>query len=203
MKTYAKVFCSALILSLIILAGCSQKPVVNDIWIDEPYYDRQYGSVLVIGVAEKITFRNIFEGELVNKLKNTGIEAIPSTVILPYDSMLTREAVLSAVEKYAIDSVLITSLVGRDTKTIYYSTENSNYTNPYSWNRFIGNAARPSRESGKYEVEILFLKTNLYDVSSEKLVWSLTSETEFKYQMKSLNAAIKLIINKLREDGLI
>ena len=197
MNTNTKVLYCALILFLIILAGCSQKPAVNDIWLDETYYERQYESVLVIGIAEKITFRNLFEGNLVSQLRKIGIEAFPSYEILPYTNMLTREAVLTAVQKYAIDSVLITSLVGRDIKTIYYSEGNADYSNPYSYSRFIGNAARPSRETGKYEVEILFLKTNLYDVSSEKLVWSMTSLTEFKYQMKSLNAAIKLIINKL------
>ena len=205
MNTNTKVLYCALILLLMILAGCSTKPVVNDIWLDEIYYGRQYETVLVIGIAEKITFRNLFEGNLVSQLRKTGIEAFPSYEILPYTNMLTREAVLAAVEKYAIDSVLITSLVGRDKKTIYYSEGNADYSNPYSYNRFVNDAIYgPGRGgTGSYDIDVLFLKTNLYDVTSEKLVWSLTSETEFKYQMKSLNAAIKLIINKLREDGLI
>ena len=205
MNTNTKVFYCALILSLIILAGCSKKPAVNDIWLDETYYGRQYESVLVIGIAEKITFRNLFEGNLVSQLRKTGIEAFPSYEILPYTNMLTREAVLTAVKKYAIDSVLITSLVGRDKKTIYYSEGNADYSNPYSYNTFVNDAIySPGRGgTGSYDIDVLFLKTNLYDVTSEKLVWSMVSETEFKYKTNSLNAAIKLVIDKLREDGLI
>ena len=205
MNTNTKVLYCALILLLMILAGCSTKPVVNDIWLDEIYYGRQYESVLVVGAAEKITFRNLFEGNLVSQLRRIGVEAFPSYEILPYTNMLTREAVLAAVEKYAIDSVLITSLVGRDKKTIYYSEGNADYSNPYSYNRFVNDAIYGSGRggTGSYDIDVLFLKTNLYDVTSEKLVWSLVSETEFKYKTNSLDAAIKLVIDKLREDGLI
>jgi len=203
MNTNTKVFYCALILSLIILAGCSKKQAVTDIWLDETYYGRQYETVLVIGIAEKITFRNLFEGNLVSQLRKTGIEAFPSYEILPYTNMLTREAVLTAVQKYAIDSVLITSLVGRDTKTIYYSEGNADYSNPYSYSSFVNNAINKSGQTGSYDIDVLFLKTNLYDVTSEKLVWSMVSETEFKYKTNSLNAAIKLVIDKLRADGLI
>ena len=203
MNANAKVFCCALILSLMVLAGCAKKVAVNDIWIDETYYDRQYESVLVIGLAEKITFRNLFEGNLVNQLRRAGVEAFPSYEILPYTNMLNREAVLTAVAKYGIDSVLVTSLVGTDIKTIYYSDQNASYSNPYSYSRFINDAVNRSDSTASYDVGILFLKTNLYDVNSEKLVWSLTSETEFTYRANSLNDAVKLVIDMLRNDGLI
>lgn len=200
MKTYVKTISSLLILLAIVLAGCAKKPVVTDLWIDETYDGRQYGKVLVIGLAEKITFRNLFEGELVNQLKSKGIDAVPSYEILPYNYMLTREMVLTAVEKSDIDSVLITSLVERNKKTIYYSLQG---TNPYSYYNGLYDAIRRPSQTASYDVDILFLKTNLYDVQSEKLIWSLISESEFKYKIESLNSAISLIIDKLREDGLI
>jgi len=200
MKTYTKLFCSALLLFLITLAGCSKKPTVADRWMDEAYDGRQYGKILVIGAAEKITFRNLFEGEFVNQFKSQGIDAIPSYEILPYNNMLTRETVLSAVEKSDIDSVLITSLVERSQKKIYYS---KNTGNPYAYyNTLYPGIQRPDK-TASFEVEILLLKSNLYDVRSEKLIWSMTSESEFMYKFKSMSSAITLVINKLREDGLI
>lgn len=96
MKAYTKLFSSILTLSLIILAGCAKNPTVTDLWVDEAYDGKQYGKILVIGAAEKITFRNLFEGEFVKQLKSRGIEAIPSYVILPDNAMLTREIILSA-----------------------------------------------------------------------------------------------------------
>lgn len=200
MKIFAKLFCGLLVLFLINLGACAQKPTVTDLWLDDTYDGRQYGKILVIGAAEKITFRNLFEGELVQQLQKMGIEAIPSYEILPYNNMLTRETVLSAVEKYDVDCVLITSLVDRTKKTVYYSLKG---TNPYTYYNGLYDEIRRPGQTASYDVDILFLKTNLYDVQSEKLVWSMISESEFKYKSKSLNSAISLVISKLRENGLI
>lgn len=200
MKTYAKLLGSILVLFAVALNGCAKKPTVTEISLDENYDGRQYGRILVIGAAEKITFRNLFEGELVNQLRKKGVDAVPSYEILPYNYMLTREAVISAVEKYDIDSVLITSLVERDKKTIYYSLQG---TNPYTYYNGLYDAIRRPGKTASYDVDILYLKTNLYDVQTEKLVWSMISESEFKYAIESFNLAINLIINQLRKDGLI
>ena len=201
MKIYAKLFCSLLMLFLLGLAGCASKPAVTDFWIDETLDGRKFERILVIGAAEKITFRNLFEGELVNQLKSRGIDAVPSYEVLPYNNMLTREAVLSAVEKYEIDSVLITSLVERSKKTVFYSTNAGG--NPYVYYNNIYSSMRSPGNTASYDIEILFLKTNLYDVQSEKLVWSMTSESEYKYNIKSINSAIELVINKLQKDSII
>jgi len=45
------------------LNACSSIPKTTEIWMDEAYDGKQYGKILVIGAAEKITFRNLFEGE--------------------------------------------------------------------------------------------------------------------------------------------
>ena len=200
MKLYAKLFNSALILFLITLSGCSKKPTITELWMDDTLEGMQYGKILVIGAAEKITFRNLFEGELVSQLKSKGIDAIPSYEILPYNNMLTRETVLSAVEESEIDSVLITSLVERSKRTVHYSVDGGN---PYVYYNGLYKTINSPSKTASYEIEILFLKTNLYDVSTEKLVWSMTSESEYRYNIKSLNSAISLIIAKLKEDGLI
>jgi len=200
MKIHIKLFCSALILFLIILTGCNKNPTVTDISLDEAYDGKQYGKILVIGAAEKITFRNLFEGEFIKQLKSRGVESIPSTVILPDTKMLTRENILSAIEKSDIDSVLITSLADRSKKEVYYSIAGNS---PYTYYNGIMRAHRGSGKTSSYDIDILFLKTNLYDVRSEKLIWSMTSESEFKSDTKSLNSAIKFIISKLQEDGLL
>ena len=200
MKTYAKLFNSILILFLITLAGCTKSPTVTDIWMDEAFDGKKYEKILVIGAAEKITARSLLEAEVVNQLKSQGTEAIRSYIILPDNAMLTREIILSAVEKSDIDSVLITVLADRSKKTVYYQAGGS----PYGYYNSIYPSIHSSRgTTASYDIEILFLKTNLYDVKSEKLIWSMTYEFEFLHKAKSLNSAVNLVINKLREDGLI
>ncbi len=200
MKTHVKLFCGALLLFLIIFTGCTQKPTVTDMWMDEAYDGKQYGKILVIGVAEKITYRTLFEGELVKQLKSQGVEAIPSYVFLPDNKRLTREIILSAIEKSDIDSVLITSLANRSKRTVYYSIGGSN---PYEYYNGISDTMHNSGGTASYDIDILFLKTNLYDARSEKLIWSMTSESEIRYNFKFISFAATLVINKLRDDDLI
>ena len=200
MRTYAEIFYCILIL-LLLVTGCTKSPTVTDFRMDEAYDGKQYGKILVIAAAEKLTFRSIFEGELVKQLKSRGIDAIRSYVILPDNKMLTREIILSAIEKSDIDSVLITSLAGRSKETVFYYQSGDD---PYTYyNRSISDLGPVGGGVSSYDIEILFLKTNLYDVRSEKLIWSMTLESKIRYNSKSLNRAITLIINKLRDDELI
>jgi hypothetical protein len=200
MKVHTKLFCSILILFVVTLAGCTKKSAATDLFIDEAYDGKQYGNVLVIGLAEKMTFRNLFEGQIVRQLKERGVEAVPSYIILPENKELTREIVLSAIEKSNIDNVLITSLAGKSTKTVLYSTSD---VNPYTYFNSSYSLIQNSGTKPSYNVEVLFLKTNLYDVSSEKLVWSMAYESEVTYNTKSLSSVVTFVINQLRDDGLI
>jgi hypothetical protein len=201
MKVSVKIFSSILILSLITLAGCTKSPTVSDLSMDEAYVGEKYGNILVIGAAEKITFRNLFEGELVRQLENRGVGAVASTLVLPDSDMLTRDIILTAIRKSDIDSVLITSLADRSMKEVYYSI---NAQDPYVYHSSIRGTFRTgSGPTASYGIDILFLKSNLYDVRTEKLIWSMTSESEFKDTDKSLKSAVKFLVNKLRDDGLI
>jgi hypothetical protein len=147
-----------------------------------------------------MTFRNLFEGQIVRQLKERGVEAVPSYIILPENKELTREIVLSAIEKSNIDIVLITSLAGKSKKTVLYSTSD---INPYTYFNSSYSLIQYSGTKPSYNVEVLFLKTNLYDVSSEKLVWSMAYESEVTYNTKSLSSVVTFVVNQLRDDGLI
>ena len=61
-KIHTKLFSSIFIFFITTLAGCTPKTAVTDLFIDEAYDGKHYGNVLVIGLADKMTFRNLFEG---------------------------------------------------------------------------------------------------------------------------------------------
>jgi hypothetical protein len=192
--------CLSVILFLLITA-CTA-PKVTDNWMDEAYKESKIEKVLVIGAAKKITFRNLFEGMLVEQLNQKGIEAIPSYTLIQPDKMLSKKTILKTVEKHNIDAVIITVLADRQEKTKYYSAPSVNYFNFYS--SVYGVYGPLSRAGAKsYEVSILFLKTNLYDVKTEKLIWTITSESELQYNIDSMEAATELIIESLAKDGFI
>ena len=202
MNNYLKPYLGIFFLVLISLNGCSPALKTTEVWMDETYTGSQITKVLVVGVAEKITFRTLFEGHFAEQLTKKGIEAIPSYTVMQPHETLSKATVLPLVEKLGIDTVIVTSLIDRKKKTVYYQVDSGNLYTYYSGVRGISVSGR-SGSTASYDVPILVLKTNLYDVGTEKLFWSVTSESEYRYNMKSLNSAIDFVINTLAEDDLI
>ena len=90
--------------------------------------------------------------------------------------MLTREIILAAIEKSDIDGVLITTLADNK-KKVHYTIEGAN---PYVYYINIHDAMYGPGRISLYDIKILFLKTNFYDLDMEKLIWSMTSESEYR-----------------------
>ena len=202
MNNYLKPYLGIIFLVLISLNGCSSVPKTTEVWMDETYTSSQITKVLIVGVAEKITFRTLFEGYFAKQLAQKGIEAIPSYTVMQPHETLSKSTILPLVEKLGIDTVIVTSLIDKKQKTVYYQVDSGNLYTYYSGIRGISVSGQ-SGSTGSYDVPILVLKTNLYDVGTEKLFWSVTSESEYRYNMKSLNSAIDFVISTLAEDDLI
>jgi hypothetical protein len=187
-------------LSLVMLNACSSVPKTTEIWMDEAYVGSRVNKVLVIGVAEKITFQTLFEGKFADQLKKKGLEAVPSYTVMQPNQSLSKATVLPLVEKLGIDAVIVTSLIDRKEKTVFYQVNSGNLYNYYNG---MQSTYVKSGKTASYKVPILVLRTNLYDVNTEKLVWSITSESEFSYKMDSLDSAIEFLIKSLAKDSLI
>jgi hypothetical protein len=113
---------------------------------------------------------------------------------------LSKATVLPLVEKLGIDTVIVTSLIDRKEKTVFYQVNSGNLYNYYNGMQSI---YVKSGKTASYKVPILVLRTNLYDVNTEKLVWSITSESEFSYKMDSIDSAIEFLIKSLAKESLI
>lgn len=200
MITYLKLCCLFTVLWLPIFAGCAKTPTITDISSNESYEGLHYENILVIGAATKITFRNLLEGKLTKQLQDHGLSPLPSYGILPYSNNLTRQTVLNAVEKSGIEGILFICLIESGKKDSFDSIDKSN---PYIFYEnfqkiMAGASASSSREEQKF-----FLTSCLYDAKTEKQIWSLTTESDFKYKIKSLNVAVSLVIKQLLARGLI
>ena len=178
---------------LIALAGCVKSPTVYEHWMDETYKGKQYEKILIIGVADKVTGRSLFEGEVARQLQSRGVEAVRSYTILPDNEMLTKEIILNVVREFNIDGVLFTFVADRRNKTVYY--QNADLYTYYNNVMNVGATA-------SYDIEVLSLITNFYDVKSEGRIWTMDYDFE-RRGVKTFNLAIKFVIDTLQKDGLI
>jgi hypothetical protein len=181
------------------MASCATTNLTS-VWKDVDY-SGSIGKVFIIGAAEKANVRKVFESEFVNQLRSRGIDAVPSNEFIPYEKMLDKETILSKVKELNIDKVLITQLTERkkveylpagygSASDVWYSYREINY--------------KESCKLGYACEELVALETNLYDVRTEKLIWSALSETSIEDgQYNLIRSFIKAIIDNLSEKELL
>jgi hypothetical protein len=189
MKRTLRTFVVPAILLSFILMSCASTKLLST-WKDNTY-SGNVKNVLIIVVAEKPGVRRVFERAYAFQLKSYGVDAVTSYSIIPADKMMEKDAILSKIEGMSVDSVLITSLVSRQT----IIPENTRWYGHYS--RAYGRS---------YAQDIVNVETALYDVKSEMLIWSALSETTMltgDSTMREIPPFVEIILKNLSKDNLI
>jgi len=173
--------------------------------VNEAYKGKPVSNILVIGITGNEDSRRSFERKFVAQLKLAGVEGISSedAIPMPADLELKKETILKAVNQFKNDAVIITHLIDKEEKEVftrggeadrgYYGFYHSRYTYSYARDPGYSNTSKTIR-----------LETNLYDVKTEKLIWSGQSKTLSKDSKDQIiNDVIKVVINDLQNNKLI
>jgi len=162
------------LLVVVALGACaSTKPM--ETWVDERYRGKPVSNILVIGVTDENTIRRTFENRFVARLKAAGVNAVSSADAVSTSDVLKldKDAILRAVAKYSNDSVLITRLMGVEEKKAYHPPQY--YGGFYG---YYGHYYTLMHSPGYYTSHTFYrLETVLYDVRTEKPIWSVLSRT--------------------------
>jgi hypothetical protein len=171
--------------------------------VDDAFKGKPVSDILVIAITGNEHNRRTFEKKFVARLKSVGVDAIASeeAIPMPADLELKKETILDAVHQYNNDAVIITHVIGKEEKDSYTRAD-------IDRNRFFGfyrsryrSAHSPGYASTSTTVR---LETNLYDVKTEKLMWSGKSKTWSKDSKDQIiNDVIKTVINDLQKNKLI
>ena len=172
-------------------------------WVDETYHGKPVSNILVIAVTHKEDNRQSFEDKFVSQLKVSGVEAVSSynVIPIPADLELKKEEILKVVKKLKNDAVIITHLVGIEEKESYTPPEQDRggYYGHYGW------AYGYTHEPGFYRTHtIVRLATHLYDVKTEKLIWSGESESlDPGSTNQIIDDVIEVLIKDLQKNNLL
>jgi hypothetical protein len=186
----------------IFIVACAGTKLTHT-WVDETYHAKPVSDILVIGVTYKKENRESFEDNFVAQLKNIGIEAVSSADVIPMpsDLELKKDEILEAVKKFKNDAVIITHLVGVGEKESYTRPERDrgDYFGYYAW------AFSSTHEPGYYRTKTLVrLATKLYDVKTEKLIWSGQSESiDPSSTNQIIDDVIKVLIKDMQKNKLL
>lgn len=192
-------------LFLFTMASCAGTKLTS-VWNDKAYGGGSLKKIMVVGVFEKTNIRRIFEDEMVGYLESQGTSAISSAAVIPAEKELNAASIKAAAAKLGADAVLVTHLEKLSEESVHYPRAHSYYNDPY-YNRFGSYYPSVHRHvytgyTAKYKK--VLLETNLYEIRTEKLLWSAESET---FDPQSANALVKSlakqIIKSLKDSNLI
>jgi len=201
--------CNAgLILALVLLfqlcLGTACAPVKTlDVWKDESY-SQPLHKVLVIAVAKQDYIRNQFENVLVNKLKDKGVDALPSFEVLPQTGeKLDRDSVVAKVKELGIESVIVARSISQKEITNHqyggvimggvavYNNGWYGYSYGYTYDR-------------AYDTDYVTVSTKLYDVNNEKPVWSYLAQVKVEdSRQAAVNKFVPMIVQELEKSKLL
>jgi hypothetical protein len=175
---------SMFVLALLLLPSCATTKLTS-VWRDEAYKDHPR-KILVIGMLKTPGNRRIFEDEMVKQLKARGTEAVAGYTVLPEEVETNKETITAKMNELGADAVLISRLMDKKSVTTYMPG-----TQPasYGWHSYY------SYSSG-YVVqdEYAVVQTNLYDLKTDKLIWTAASETWINDKNPSLIVSFAKVI---------
>lgn len=198
----------ALICAAALLLGtCAARTKLGDSWKDPDYTKGRIKKVLVIGIAAREERREVFENQFMTTFRNAGIGAEASHNLIPDVEKLTKEIVDAAIEGKGFDTVIVTRMIGID---MNYDRSPGGY-NAYpigyynSLYGYYGQAWSVVRAPDYVEYkEVYSLETNLYEVSSEKLIWTVQSQAVRKASIyDTIKKFTGKILKRLKKDKII
>lgn len=197
---------SFLCLLLVILTAACAPTKTLEVWQDEAY-TQPVKKVLIIALAQQEIIRKQFENVLANQLAKHGVEAIPSHKVLPPSKEKPeREVIVAKVRELGIESVLVSRSISQ-----------KEITNHQQGGIILGGVAVYDGNSGgwygysygygfdrEYDTDYFTVATRLFDVESEKPVWSYLSQTKVTGSRQgAVNLFVPTIVQQLKESQLL
>jgi hypothetical protein len=178
------------------------------VWKDESYKS-QPKKVLVIAMFKNLTVRRLVEDEFRNHLKYRGTDAAVGYDVFPGSELPTKETVAEQVRAKGFDALLLTRLVDTRTETRTVPGSASYAPAPYSpygvpMRGYYG-AGYTTVYSPTYQVEDRFatVESRLYDVATEKLIWTATGDTWLSEgEQKLAKTYVEVMMESLRKQKL-
>ncbi|MGE5301150.1 MAG: hypothetical protein ACM3MB_09340 [Acidobacteriota bacterium] len=191
---------------MLLTASCASTKTLY-VWKDEGHRQR-LGRTLIIVVAELDYMRDHFENVLAGRLGDRSIDAVPSNKVMPQmEAKPDREAIAAKVRELGFENVIVARVISKDeySKLIpggvylvpeaYYSGWYPFYADSFSMAAVPGTA---------YDAEFFTIVTNIYDVRSDKLVWSYLSRVKVETSRQgAINPFVETIMKQLEKSQLL
>ena len=183
-----------------LVAGCAST-TLQSTWRDPGYTGGAFKRIFVLALSTRdVTARRVLEDVVVAKLAAGGVEAVPAWQSLPNDGPVPESALTAAVTASRADGMLMVRLLGVDTQLTVWPPPIGPGPRFGWYGAYSGWYAYPQVT----QTQTAVVETTFFDVRSQRIVWSATSETMNPTSVQQdAPGFADVILASLRRDGLL
>lgn len=195
---------------VVLFCQCASSSIITGAWRDPAATPANYKKVFIATLTESVTARQMIEDQLALTLQEFGLSTVKSIDVFPpefHRSMAKKsDLALEKITQTNSDAILTIALLDKTSETRYvpnsmpYPVSRFGYygTFGFYYDYWYGNF----NNMGYYTTDnTYYLETNLYDVKTQRLIWSAQSET---YNPSSINDFLvgykKALSQQLKKD---
>lgn len=198
-------------LTTVLLMGCYPTTKVTGSWKNPKNSNKTYSNVLIAALTANSVARSTIETELEIALNKVSVKTAKSLDQFPPNfakDSVTRRDVMKMVKKKGSEVILTITILKKETESRYVSGGYTPTVRYGYYDSFWGyyNYRSPYTYSEDYYTgeDIYYLETNLYDSSTETLLWSAQSKTYYYNGFANFSKQYaKVIVDQMRKDGMI
>ena len=170
----------ALLAIAVFVVSCGTTTTMTQRWSDPAYVGQPGQKMMVIALAKSERNQMVWESAFSQALTKEKVTPLVGSKFLPPNNAADEATLKQVVKESGANLAAVTRLIAVDKETSY--VPGSTYYTPapayYGMYGYYNSAYAMVHDPGYYqENTIVKLETNVYDVASEKLVWSGVTET--------------------------
>lgn len=150
-------------------SGCATTKLMS-VWRD-PEYTGPPRNIMVIGVMADVALKGQFEVEFVKDLNARGVDAVAGSSLFPVGVKLEKDVISAKMAEVGADTLILTRVI--DSRAI--STIAASAAGPPGMGQWYGFYSNPV--GGMSSSVMAATQTNVYDLKSERLIWTAVSDT--------------------------
>ncbi|MCH4822288.1 hypothetical protein ML462_03800 [Gramella lutea] len=204
------------VLFVLFLISCGTNTQIVGAWTSENIpADKSYKKVFIAALTPNTNVQNAVENNLASAARERGIEVSTSgqtfSKSFTLDNQPTKTEILDKVKAQNADAIFTVTLLDKESETRYVPGSTT-YYRPMTYGGYYGNfysyynTMYPmTYDPGYYKTDkVYFLESNLYDASSEELIWSAQSKTTNPSNIDSFaRDYTEAMIKELVKDGVL
>ncbi len=203
MQNLLKIFPRLLI--TVIIFSCSPSTELTDIYSDEAFAGKEIKKILVLGMTTDEWKKKVYENEFRDQLLTHDVEVLMAWHELPKGEQLNKETFEKYFKDKNVDAVLVAIEGGESTdKTLYTAGSGNVYVGVGFYGFYASTASYYFNSDYLAEEKVVHMRTNLYETTDAKLIWSAKSQSfEPKNTGDVIKAVSKNVVGELARQSFI